>query len=104
MWVMTKTPTQRLEVTHMAKAKAKVEIPEVVEVEPTEETPEGMRPKDLAGELGINPKSLRAFLRRAFPRTVEAKNTSWYLTDAQVEAARAQFTPSDDDESDETED
>jgi hypothetical protein len=67
------------------------------ETEETEES-EGMRPKALAEELGVNAKSLRAFLRRAFPRTSEAKNTSWYLTEAQVEAARKNFTPSEDDE------
>jgi hypothetical protein len=74
-----------------------LELEDEVEDEETEDAA-GMRPKDLAEELDINPKSLRAFLRREFPRDSKEKNTSWYLTDAQVEAARDHFTPSDDDE------
>lgn len=69
------------------KAKTK----EKVEEKPETEAPEGMRPKDLASELNLNPKSLRAYLRRAFPRTTEAKNTSWYLSADQVKAARENF-------------
>jgi DNA-directed RNA polymerase specialized sigma24 family protein len=68
------------------------------ETDEVEETPEGIRPKDLAKELGISPKSLRAYLRRAFPRTSEAKNTSWYLNDDQVAAARKNFELTDEDD------
>jgi hypothetical protein len=46
------------------------------------------RPAVLARELGINPKTLRQWLRKTFPRTPGAKNSDWYLTEEQVEAAR----------------
>jgi hypothetical protein len=72
---------------------------ETDEDEKPDNTPQGVRPVDLAKDLGINPKSLRAYLRRAFPRASKEKNTSWYLTDAQVEAATKNFTVTDDDES-----
>lgn len=59
---------------------------------------QGMRPKDLAEELDISPKSLRAFLRREFPRASEEKNTNWLLSDEMVDKAREHFEPEDDDE------
>jgi uncharacterized protein YjcR len=80
----------------MAKANKTKEIVEVEEVEETTETT--MRPKDLAVELEIDPKTLRAWLRREFPREATAKNTSWALTQAQVDAARDHFTSDEDDE------
>ena len=87
---------------------AKDETTEVEELEDiledeTEETEEaeGMRPKVLAEELNINPKALRAFLRREFPRGNQEKNTSWYLTEEQISKAREYF--SDEEEADETE-
>jgi hypothetical protein len=64
-------------------------------------TPKGMRPSVLAEELGVNAKTLRAWLRVNHTRSADEKNTSWYLTDAQVADARAHFTP-EDDEVDET--
>lgn len=42
-----------------------------------------IRPEDLAKEIGVSGKVVRAFLRRTFPRKVEAKGTSWTV-DAQV--------------------
>lgn len=94
----------------MSKRTASVvEEPEVEETEvdtdtDTEEetTTSFMTPKQLAEELEIDPKTLRGFLRREFPRDESDKNTSWKLTDDQVEAARAKFTASDEDEDDET--
>jgi len=77
------------EVKEMAKAT------ETVEVEETEEV-KGMRPVDLAKELDIDPKRLRGWLRKEFARDPEKKNTSWYLTDEQVEAARERFIPVED--------
>jgi hypothetical protein len=82
--------TTREGVTHMAKAKAKVKPVETPKVESTI-----MTPKALATELGINPKSLRGYLRKEFTRPAESKNTSWFLTQEQVEAARKRFTASD---------
>lgn len=74
-------------------ATAKEKAPKVDDT--PAEAPEGMRPKDLAAELSVNPKSLRAYLRRAFPRKTEAKNTSWYLSPDQVTAARENFAKKD---------
>lgn len=39
-----------------------------------------MTPDLLADELGISPKTLRAWLRNEYPRPIEHKNTSWLLT------------------------
>lgn len=43
------------------------------------EEPKVIRPKDLADALGISPKTLRAYLRRNFPRAAEQKNTNWAI-------------------------
>jgi hypothetical protein len=74
-------------------------------IAPEEETDETeaeatdvVRPSDLAAELEISPKALRAFLRREFPRADGAKNTSWTLSEEMVEKATAHFTASDEDE------
>ena len=48
-----------------------------------------MSPDELAAELGISPKTLRAWLRRNFPRPVDEKNSSWHLTAEHIAAARA---------------
>jgi uncharacterized protein YjcR len=83
--------------TRQAQPAPEPEVDEVLDDE-TEETeePQGMRPKDLAEQLDISPKSLRAFLRREFPRGAEEKNTNWFLSDAQVDAAMKHFTPTED--------
>jgi hypothetical protein len=61
-----------------------------------------MTPKMLAKKLGINPKVLRAFLRKEFPRAPKQKNTSWHLTEAMVAKATEHFlAEEEDDESDE---
>lgn len=67
-----------------------------VEDTPVEET--AVRPADLAKELDVSAKALRGFLRREFPRSADAKNTSWTLTDEMVEKATAHFTPSEDED------
>lgn len=74
-----------------------------VEVEDDDEAEAVVTPKTLAEELEISPKALRAFLRRKFPRGENAHGKSWTLTDAQVEAARKNWseTPDEDEESDE---
>jgi hypothetical protein len=48
-------------------------------------------PKVLANEIGCDPKSLRGFLRKTFPRVIEAKNTSWIIGEAEANAAREHF-------------
>jgi hypothetical protein len=50
-----------------------------------------MEPNDLAVQLGVTPKSLRAWLRRTYPRTDVDHNARWHLTETQVAAARAHF-------------
>jgi hypothetical protein len=52
---------------------------------------DSITPAALADELGINPKRLRAFLRTAAPRPVEAKNTTWGITPDVADLARAKF-------------
>jgi hypothetical protein len=53
--------------------------------------PNSVTPKALAEELSIDPKRLRAYLRANFARTVEAKNTTWTITDEAEKAAREHF-------------
>jgi hypothetical protein len=48
-------------------------------------------PKQLANEIGCDPKSLRGFLRKTFTRSIEAKNTSWLITEDAANAAREHF-------------
>jgi hypothetical protein len=50
-----------------------------------------MEPNDLAAQLGVSPKALRAWLRGAYPRSSVDHNTRWTLTETQVAAARAHF-------------
>lgn len=57
------------------------------------------RPEELAKELGVSGKQIRAWLRTQFPD--HAKRTSWLLNMEQADAVRARFTPSADDESEE---
>ena len=59
---------------------------------PTTKKTVRITPTNLAEELGINPKSLRAWLRNNYTRPLEAKNSRWYLTDKQVKAAKQHFT------------
>jgi predicted transcriptional regulator len=49
-------------------------------------------PTELANELGVDPKRVRAFLRQEFTRDPEAKNTSWNLSDEVAQAVRTRFT------------
>lgn len=81
----------------MATKKATTETPVV-------ETPKVVTPKELAKELGIDAKRIRAYLRTTekFGHLVtHAKQTSWQLSPAQAELVRVRFTPSDDDEGEE---
>jgi hypothetical protein len=48
-------------------------------------------PKELAAELGVDPKVLRGYLRKEFARKAEAKNTSWVITAPVAAAARKAF-------------
>jgi len=48
-------------------------------------------PKELAAEIGIDPKILRNYLRKAHSRTLEAKNTAWIITPAVAADCRKAF-------------
>lgn len=52
---------------------------------------DALTPKVLADEIGIDAKVLRSFLRKEFPRPVEAKNTSWIVPTDAADAARDHF-------------
>jgi phage antirepressor YoqD-like protein len=62
------------------------------------DTPTTIAPKDLAAELGIDPKRLRGWLRANHARVAEAKNTTWAIDATTADAARARFTPPADDD------
>lgn len=84
--------------------EVELEENEDVETDEVKETSKVVRPKELADELGINPKSLRGFLRENFPRHPDEKNTSWELTAEMIKSATEHFVPSDDEELEEDED
>lgn len=50
-----------------------------------------IRPEELATELGLSGKVVRAHLRRTFPRPVEAKGSTWVLSAEQAKATREHF-------------
>jgi len=50
-----------------------------------------MDPTTLAADLGIAPSTLRAWLRRTYPRSEAERGASWTLNPDQVEAARLEF-------------
>lgn len=50
-----------------------------------------MRPEDLARELGVSAKKLRAWLRKTFPRTAAEHGKWWHLSSSQVAAVRRHF-------------
>jgi hypothetical protein len=54
-----------------------------------------MEPVDLARELRVDPKKLRSWLRKTFPRGPVDHGAPWNLTATQSEAARAHFKPGD---------
>jgi len=58
-----------------------------------EETVKVIRPNELAEQLGIDGKRVRAFLRTEFARPADVKNTNWELTPEMVEAIKERFTP-----------
>jgi hypothetical protein len=48
-------------------------------------------PKELAAELGVDPKVLRGWLRKEHTRLASAKNTSWVITAKVAADARKAF-------------
>jgi predicted site-specific integrase-resolvase len=57
----------------------------------TRKTTKTYRPSELATEIGIDPKVLRAYLRKNHTRAAEAKNTSWIIPEAVAKQAREAF-------------
>ena len=55
-----------------------------------------MRPNELAKQLDVDPKRLRAFLRQEFARSPDAKNTNWELSQEMIDKATEKFASSDD--------
>ena len=51
----------------------------------------GVTPNELAAELGISPKTLRAWLRRTNPRSLVERYQRWHLAPAVVAEARRVF-------------
>jgi hypothetical protein len=66
------TTNERKGVTDMANAKT-------------------VRPEELANELGLSGKIVRAHLRANYTRPAEAKNTAWVLTAKQAGEVRKHF-------------
>jgi hypothetical protein len=54
-------------------------------------TKKSYTPKELAAEIGIDPKILRGYLRKNFTRLAEAKNTAWIIDATTAAAARKAF-------------
>jgi len=50
-----------------------------------------MTPDELAAELGVSPRSVRAWLRRTNSRSLLEKHQRWHLSAREVDAARAHF-------------
>lgn len=48
-------------------------------------------PKELANEIGVDAKVLRAYLRKNHTRPVEAKNTTWIIPANVAAKARKAF-------------
>jgi len=48
-------------------------------------------PNELAAELRISPKTLRAFLRQAYPDRAPGKGRRWALTPGMIWRARGRF-------------
>jgi hypothetical protein len=110
---MMEIPGKEVTTPHMADNKPTadeaIELEDLEELvedddsdEEVEEAPQGIRPNDLARELNVDGKRVRAYLRQEYPRPTDQKNTNWFLTDSQVAAVRARFTPTDEDEVEET--
>ena len=49
-------------------------------------------PEELAKELEVSGKQIRAWLRANFPRSKEQKNTSWHLSPAMAKKVREAFS------------
>jgi hypothetical protein len=55
------------------------------------DSPAHVTPKALAAEIGIDPKVLRSYLRKAYTRPNEAKNTTWLIPTAIAEEVKEHY-------------
>jgi hypothetical protein len=51
-----------------------------------------MRPDELARELGVSGKTIRAWLRETYPRRAGEEHQPWHLTATQIRAVRERFS------------
>jgi hypothetical protein len=52
---------------------------------------EGMAVGDLAEWVGVDPRTMRSFLRDTFPKAAPGKGGNWYVTDKMIAAAEARW-------------
>ena len=50
-----------------------------------------VKPSDLAGELGVDARLIRQFLRAMFPRPADDRYQRWLLTPEQAAVVRRHF-------------
>ena len=55
------------------------------------ENADNVRPETVANDLGVSGKLVRAYLRFTYPRPIEAKGTTWVLSNEQVNAVVDHF-------------
>ena len=64
--------------------------------EPIEIEPETVyRPTDLAASLGVDPRTVRGFLRERYPRETEEKGENWLLDADQAQVVVERFDESE---------
>ena len=73
------------------KVEEKPKATQKPKVEAKPKAPTGKRPEELAKELKITGKQLRAWLRKNHTRDEKQKNTAWYLDAKTVASARKAF-------------
>jgi len=88
-----KETIEQQEKPKVVKPKATTTKPKPkAEVKPaTPKAPTGKRPEELAKELKVTGKQLRAWLRKNHTRDEKQKNTAWYLDAKTVASARKAF-------------
>jgi hypothetical protein len=72
----------------MARAKTAPKTPAKAKAPAKAKT---FRPSELAAEIGVDPKVLRAHLRRNYARPATAKNTTWIIPASVATEVRAAF-------------
>lgn len=70
--------------TEATPVDAPIDPREAMRVKLAEKMPAHVRPEALATALGISGKIVRAHLRSTYPRPIEAKGTTWVMTQEQA--------------------